>query len=591
MGGPGAKLGHAAADIVARHMLDTKRRYAPEIVRIGMSLQHEFFSLTGEEHKRTTGGLWRLIAAQPSATGWVKDTAQFLGHGHGQWQTMLAGTATGAALSGGIGALITNELAPAIQEAIAVSPHGLLAPADLANAAARGVMSFDDALDGALRQGISRTDFRALVRMSAQWPNLGQIQDMLNRGMIGLPAAKSFLDLVGMDPDSIDNLLNLRANLLTPDQLAGLVTFGVLDQDQAATMAERSGTTTDDFALLVAGNGEPPSSEELLFAYRRKIIDKARLLRGITQGPIRNEWFDVIESLGQVPMSTADAIESTVQGNLSEAQAREIAAQNGLMPDQFDPLLATAGSPPGEQFMLKMLNRGLATEADVIGALRASRLKNKYVPLLLASARELLTTVEVKSAVQHGVITAAEALPMITAHGFDDADARIILASVSATKTATVRQLSESQILALYTDRAITADQAGEWLSAAGWTGTEISLLLAEGDLHRMRTFVNAAIAAVRSAYVARRIDEGQADLDMDTLGIPGDQKTDLIALWDLERAANVKELSLAQLGAALKKGILDAGTFAARVEGLGYTPGDTQILAGLYAAVPKTGG
>lgn len=587
----GHKLAAPIADHVVRAIVEVKRRHAPEMVKLAMQMQHEFFELTGGEHRLTTGGLFAKMLTDDVPDGWLRDTLEFLSTGHGQWQTLLAGQATGAAMGGGIMAIVQNELASITQAALKADPGAILAPADAALAVSKGLGSVEWGRDQAARGGLPNGLFDVLTISNLQQLGPNDLTTLLNRGQIEIPELQRLLERAGYDPAIWAHVVELGANRLSAEQLATLVTFGVLPQDKAADMAGESGTSASDFNLLVEGNGEPPSNEELLFAYRRGLIDKARLLKGITQGPVRNEWFDVLESLGIVPMSTADAIACVVQGNLTDAQGQSIAKQNGLDPADWAPLVATAGSPPGPEFLMTAYQRGFLTENEAEQGIREGRTKNKYIPLYTKMARTQLTEVQIRAAVTHGAITEAQAIPLLLAHGLSPEDAHTILASVSAVKTATVRQFTVSQILALYTDRSITAGVATGYMEALGWSLAETQLLLDEGDLRRLRSLIDAAVSVVKSKYVGRHIDQATADTDLDALGIQPAQKTDLFTYWNMERDANVKQLTLAQLTSALKKDIIDEAAYRTRISGMGYVSGDVDILVGLATAGTPTAG
>lgn len=577
-----ARLGDRVSDIVARRIIEVKRQHTPELVKVAMAAQEAFFGLTGSEHKATTGGVWRNLAATGKLSGPMQDTAHFLAHGHGQWQTLLAGSATGAAMGAGIMAYLQNELAPATQALIAATPHGVLAPADLALAVSRGIMTYNTGLADSAKSGIGDTHFRRLVTLNAAMPTVADIVGLYQRGDIDVADLHSWLARLGVQSDYQNLAVAMQLQILTPDQLAALVTFGVLTQATAAKEAARSGMNATDFGYLVEGNGQPPSNEELLFAYRRGLIDKARLLRGITQGPVRNEWFDVIESLGQVPMSTADAIEAAVQNHLSYDQAKAISGQNGLMADQFDPLYQTAGSPPGPEAMMSYLNRGFITETQATQALAESRLKPKYYPLILKSREALLPMVQVRQALGKGAITHEHAVSVLAAHGYNAEDTAVILQDAVAVKTETARKLTESQVLALHTQRAITDAQATEMLGALEYTPDQISWLLSLTELQHMTAMVNVAINKIRSQYVGRHIDESTASGDLDALGVIPAQRDSLMTLWDIERSTVTKSLTLAQATKALGAGLLTSADFTNRVAAMGYAPADVSILVAL---------
>ena len=585
------KLGAKVADAVTRAHISTKMKLMPEYLKLAMAIQEAFFGLTGEEHGQTTAGFWQALIDTGKLSGPALDTAEFLANGHGQWRTMLAGSATGAAMGGGILDILVNEFAPAVQAALALNPHKLLAPGDLAGAAARGLIDMGSAIHEAAKGGLNEENFMRLYGMSIGIPDPDQLGQMVNRGLLSEEKAMAAARLGGLDEAYLKPVFAMREQLLSGADLATLVTFGVLDEDQAAVKAAKVGTSRDDFHLLVMGNGQPPSTEQLLFAFRRGVIDEKRLLRGITQGPVRNEWFDVLRSLGSIPMSTADAIQASVQSHLTYAQAKAIAEQNGLMPEHFDPLYQTAGSPPGPQAMMTFLRRGLANEPEVRQALSESRLKPKYIDLLIRTRDVLPPMTTIRSGFAHGAITHERAVKLLGEHGYSATNADMILAAGHGEKSATVRHLTVSQVMALYTDRAISKASAHDTLTAFGYDDTDANMLIALADIDRNRRLMGASLTRIRAAYVGRHITVEQATGEMDALLVPVDQRDDLLTVWDIERATVTKGLTLAQATAAFKKSIIDEGTFRDRVASMGYAPGDVDILAALAGGGQAVGG
>ena len=579
-GGP--RLGGKVADVVTRALADHQRRRAPDVVRLAMAIQHSFFELTGGEHRLTSGGLYRDLAATGELDGWAHDLMQFLGDGHGQWQTLLAGQATGAALGAGILSVLTNELAPAIQGLLETNPHMILAPPDLAIAVTRGVIDWVTGESDAHKGGLGSESFRRLVQSNYNLPVLTDTMLAYRRGQITAERADTILNRNGYDPEFFDVLKNGTMLDLTPEQLADMTIRGIVTQDDGAKMAAHSGMPAELFAHMVENAGEPPGLDQLLFAFRRGIIDQARLERGIRQSRTRNEWVDVVESLGAVPMSTADAVEAAVQGHLTYDQAKVIATQNGLRPTDFDALYQTAGSPPGAQEMMTLWRRGLVDEAGVRQALVETRLKPKYTALVLSTKEVLLPMVAIRRAFTAGAMTHTRALQLLAQHGYSAQDSEAILAETKTAKTAKLRDLTEAQVMTLYRDGAMSDAQATSMLEALGYSVDEIAWLFDLLKAQANQRLMDAAIASVRTRYVGHHISESQAQAALDTILVPPAQRDQLFTLWDIERQATMHTLTQAQCSAALKKGLIDQGEFSARLADMGYPDADIAILAAL---------
>ncbi len=274
------------------------------------------------------------------AQGYLRKIAS----GDQQWQAIVGGMALGG-VGSAIGSILNNAVANGVYIANRVNPQLTLDPATFAALVARGLWEHADADYWVRGQGVKSTDFDGLVALAHQIPDIQSLGQLLNRGLADGEIVQSWATRNGYPANAIGPLLALRHVLLSPADLADMVVRGIKTEDEAAKEAAKSGVDAIDFAALVLDTGEPPSLTDLLEAKRRGYIDDTRLVHGIRQSRVRNEWVDVIEALSLSPMSTADAITASIQGHLTDAQARAIAAQNGLIPSQYDPLQLSAGEP------------------------------------------------------------------------------------------------------------------------------------------------------------------------------------------------------------------------------------------------------
>lgn len=582
MGDLGARVGERLAEIVVRATGLSREKSTDHLVRTAMKAQEDFFRLTGSEVARTIGPMWGQVAQHPDAPDWARATAGFVSAGKGQWATLLAGTATGAVLGGGLMDFINNELLPVTGALIATNPHGIFGIADAARMVAHDIIPFDLAAGDARHQGLNEERFRDLVRATQAIVGVPDIFALWNRGVIGDEIAFRLLRRAGHDHDAIEYIRHLRQMDLSPETVAQMWTRSIVDSDQGAAIAARSGLSREDFMRLTELYGQPPAPEILYLAFRRGIIDEARLRRGIVQGPIRNEWFDVIEAVQFHSMTPDQAASAVTQGHMTVGRGQAIAKEYGLDPDDFTTLIETAGLPPGIEFAGEAYNRGLITDDEFGAMFLESRIKNRYLPLLRAMRTRLIPQETARSMLAKGVITPERCAEILHGHGFAPDDIAALIEASSVEKTATARQLTVAQTQALYEEREIDRDQALEMLTALGYDDTEAGFLLDLADIARLRTFRNAIINRVRSGYVAGLIDELEAQTTLDTLGVAPQRITDLLILWGLERSTVTKNLTPAQVVAAAKKQIIDGPAALSRLVGQGYDDADARILLAL---------
>lgn len=372
---------------------------------------------------------------------------------------------------------------------------------------------------------------------------------------------------------------------LTPPTLATLTVRGAIDPGRAQAEARENGLNAERFDLLTKATGNPPGPQDLLTAYRRGVIDKGRLEQGIRQGDLRNEWIPTIEALRYAPVDPSTAIQAAVQGQASTAEAQRIAAQGGLDPAQFDLAYRVAGDPPGVVQMIELWQRGEVSRADVVQVIRESRVKTKYTDALLKLRRRLLPADTIGVLFGKGVLSHAEAAQRLSEYGYDPADVNAWLESHRQQQQQQTRDLAKGEILSLYGARSLTRAEADGLLRQLGYDQGEAGLLLDLTDTARLRRARDAALSRIHTLYVAHRIDRPEAAGAMGRLSVPADQQRELLGVWDLERAANVRDLTEAQIIAAYKRELFTEGEALTRLRAIGYQGQDAAIL--LTVATP----
>lgn len=374
---------------------------------------------------------------------------------------------------------------------------------------------------------------------------------------------------------------------LSPAEAALAVLRGTWSADEAAHEASLTGLDRRRFDVLYLNEGEPPGIGQLLEAYRRGYIDQTRLVRGIRQSRIRDEWIDVVEKLRYAPVGPGEVLAGLVQGHLTPDDAGKRLSDAGINPDNLGWLYETHGRPPGVVELGSLVNRGEMTEAEWEQAVRESDIKNKYIPFLAKLHRHLMPERTVVSAVRQGVLTVEQGKEHLRALGFNEADAATLVAEASSTKTAHVKELSESQTMSAYAERLISKAQAEVRLSALGYTSDEIALVVQLADHAHHARFQEQGISRVHTLYVSHKIDASAAATDLDKIGIDAAARDDLVRLWTAERNANVPTLTLAQCQGLAYRGVFTFAEYVAHVTRLGWSKADARLT--YFLAFPPT--
>lgn len=371
---------------------------------------------------------------------------------------------------------------------------------------------------------------------------------------------------------------------LSPADAAVAFVKGVWDSGRATQEARESGVDAGRFTTLTRIAGNPPGPGELGVMLRRGIIDRATFNRGIAQGLTRTEWADELASLRVGPPDASVAVQGVVQNQLAAGPARALAAQSGLDPAHFDLAVKVAGAPPGIVETIELWRRGDATRGDVEQVIRESRTKTKYVPLLLKLRRRLLPADTIAVMAGQGILSHAQGQRMLEEHGYTPADAAAWIKRAAASHHAANRELAKGEVLALYEARHIPKAKAKQLVERLGYTPAEADLLLGLRDTARARRIQEGAVTRVHALYVGHRIQRAEASTTLDRLRVPGDQRGELLKVWDLERAANTRDLTPAEVTRAFRRGIFNHATALRRLEAAGYDAADAGVLLQLAA-------
>jgi len=215
-------------------------------------------------------------------------------------------------------------------------------------------------------------------------------------------------------------------------------------------------------------------------------------------------------------------------------------------------------------------------------AIRESRVKNKYIPALLNLRRNIPPLFQVNRMLQAGSIGEAEAARLFAELGYEPDVVKGLVHAGTHGKVAKDKELAKGEIEELFYDHAIDEARAGEMLKALGYSAANVKLLLALVTLRREKALRQAAMAPIRSAFVAHHIDEHEAITRLDALGIGHEQRDFALHLWAVDRQSNHKALTVAQITKANEAGLLSDAAAEAELLDHGYKLQDARIILDL---------
>lgn len=586
--GLGGTVGSRVARLVADASVYSKQKMTDHTAALAQKVIADFTNHVSDEIRGVMSPLWNLIESDENVPDYLRNLAGKLGNERGQAWAWLAGTTTSAAMGAGIGDLLTNELTPIIGNLIRENPNIPLSPTDAAAAEIRGLSWGPPLSDDAGMSGMSPDRFRTVMGLQSLTLGPADIMECLNRGLMTPAEGMAAFKRAGYLHDHADFYFRLRHRQPSTPDVAAMWNRGILSEAEAVAMAAKDGTDATDTKRYLELGGEPPPLQELLLAWRRGIINESDVDRAIKQSPIRFEWIDVVKALQWQPLPVGEAADAVNQGHMSIEDARRIASESGVKAGDFDVIIENAGLPPGVELATEAWNRGLLTEQQFESAFLESRLKNRFVPLYKQLRWRVVPQETVRRLYREKIITRDQAAERLAWNGFGPEDREALLLSEETGSSEATKELSKTEILGLYTDRAITVADATEFLSALGYGDGEVQWLLTLAEIRQSRKYSDAVVTRVRAGYVAHRMDANEASSIMDSLRIPSEQRDELISLWDLERLALTKGLTTAQIQGAMKRQLITPEKAWAKFVEAGYSDDDATILVALASPAPR---
>lgn len=575
----GDRLAPKIAVLVEHVLTEHLRKSSQHRAKIGTQAALDFFATLEAERDEHLADLLGLFTGHEGTHPAAEKLLAFMHHGHGELAELLVHNAVGGAAQATFGQAMNQLLAPILWEINEKEPNTLLAPTDIAAAFVRGLATDHFKHGEMIKQGFDESREAVITDLAQEFPSFGEMLDLWRRGQVDEGQVLHVLQRAGIDTIYSKALTTLKREHLSIADAALAVLRGAISEDEGIQIAAVNGYDKKDFETFTYNTGEPPGLEQLLEAYRREFIDDARLKRGIKQSRVRDEWIDVVEKLRFEPASPADAIRGAVQNHISKAEAKKICEQGGLEPSAFEWMFETAGNPPGTMQMVELYVRGRMTKGQLEQGIRESRYKDKYVQQIIDLKRKIPSIYQINTLLKAGSITEAEGARLLAESGYEADVAKSIVHTAAHGAIVKEKQLAKAEVLELYEDKAISEAETLKLLEALGYHGNNAKLMLRLVELKRERSLRNAAMSPVRTEYVNRRIEEKEAELALNALGLPHEQVSYSIALWTIERDTHTKFLSEAQVVKANTLGLISDAEAEKRLMGIGYPQEDARLL------------
>lgn len=475
-----------------------------------------------------------------------------------------------------------------------------LTPADLATAVLRSYMSLADAEAQARPQGIDAGQLAIMRDLAGDAPGPQQLAEALRRGIIKAagrgPGSTSYEQ--GIAETRLHDkwgpvLAELARVLLSPPDAASAVVRNFLPIAEAQAIAEASGVSAADFAVMRHLAGDAPAPGQLAEALRRHVIpedgtgaDKTSFKQGIAEGRLADKWEPMIKALAQLWPTPTAALDALLKGQVTHGEAVKLYEQFGGDPQFFDLLYNTQGEAPTPLELITMANRGFipwdglgVDSVSYAQGFHEGRWRNKWQPVYRKFAVYVPPESTVVTLLSRGTITTKQAARLLAKQGMDAELIEAYLDEAHTEALSEYRGATVATVLTSYHERVISAADAKIILASLHVTPGAIDLLLAYIDAQRDFAALNSAIARVRSLFAARKITVGTARQSLYRLNVPPVNVEPMLAAWEVENSISVKVLTEAQIITAWEFGNLTQDEARTELENIGYTPFDAWVL------------
>jgi len=278
---------------------------------------------------------------------------------------------------------------------------------------------------------------------------------------------------------------------------------------------------------------------------------------------------DIVERFGQMQDLPPEFVKWAKQKGLSDYWASAYWAAHWALPSIMQGF--------------EMLHRRVIGEGDLDLLLRALDVMPFWRDKLTAISYNPLTRVDVRRMYGLGVLNEEGVYNAYLDVGYNDENAKLMTEFTIAFVSEKEKELTKADIIALYKKFAIPRDTALEMLQGLGYYETNAELLMTRADLEIYAAYKKEQTGYVKSAYVAGKIDEGEALNKLGKLDMPSSEVNNLMESWDLAKISKVKELSLENLKAFFSANVITEAELTDELRELGYNVQDQGRFIALF--------
>lgn len=489
-----------------------------------------------------------------------------------------------------------------VDSTAALIPHIQAALADTIRVAlVRATEGDRGAMDAALEEFFGESPLPA--RTSGLIETLHNIHPFLAVPLLAIALGLSIFQLLGAAArpfvvDQQSSAFRLRPTQpLDPGTVAQAQVRNILTAEDAAEEATRTGLDGRRYDVLRQLGETQPTVEQLFDLLNRELIGEEGARSVLRRLGLIETTIDPLLELRRVLPGPGDVVrfavrdvyrpEAVSRGQLLQdlpAAGIADAERVGLSAEEFTKFWGAHWVLPSITQAFEMVHRGVITGDELSGLLRTQDIAPGWREELTDIAFNVISRVDIRRMFREGVADEAKVYETYLSQGYNTDDARLLTEFAIADATVDARELTKTEVVALFQGGAITRGDAQAMLDDLGFAGPESEWLLILAEFRRFRRFRELAVSRVRSRYVGRRISDVEATTALDRIGVPPEERDPLIDLWDAERDTERPTLSSALVGRLYRDQIIAEEDARVRWGELGFRSDDIDLLVLNYA-------
>lgn len=449
--------------------------------------------------------------------------------------------------------------------AFQANPARVLDAGTAAQAVVRGFTDDDEGAEEAAAGGFSRQRWEMIRRLAVQRPQLTELFELRNRGVITDTQLAEGVRILGFDAETADRIVELRFAIPGPQDV---VRFAVRDVYRPA--AVQRGRLLDD--LPEAG-----------------VADAERA--GLTREEFEKFW-----AAHWVLPSITQAFEMLHRGEITENELRGLLRTQDIAPGWRDELLAISYNVISRVDIRRMYREGIADREKVYQTYLdqgyqpedAEALTQFAIADATVDTRDL-TKAEVVGLYESGAVTRSDASGMLTDLGYPTEEVEWLLVLSEFKRFRRFRDLAVSRVRSRYVGRRISESEASATLDQLGIQTEERDTLIDIWDAERDADRPRLTTAFIGGLYRDGHITEEEARVRWAQQGYRS-ADVDLLVLNYADGNPEAKEsggpkrqLTKADIGRALREGTLSTQDAVDAWVEMGYEENEALILARNY--------